>query len=232
MTRPASRVRRALRHLAAALALAIGGAATAQELNFAALRPDEPHVVRAGIGLEDALVVTLGYGHVLSFRGRPLALTADVDMVPVHAADWRVRTGAVAPIASWGRWTAGAAVLGIVRNASNQVNTMTNVGAQTSLMGGFYDRRWFVAAEGGVDWATATYIRHSEQYRRLVYDGARDGWYSNAGASLVYGLSGGYSFRRFDLVARVGQRRDLELQTWLMPLYATLAINLRLPAIP
>jgi hypothetical protein len=228
VTLTSSKGRPALRSLAAALAWTLCAVARAQDLNFAAIGPDDRHLLRAGVGVEDALVVSGGYGHVVSLRGRALVLAGDLDVVPVHAADWRVRAGAAAPLLSRGRWTAGGEVRGVVRHAGNQVNTMTNAGLESALTGGFYDRRWHVAVEAGVDWAAATYIHHSERYRRLVYDGARDGWYASPGTTLVYGVAGGWSFRGFDVVARVGQRRDLELRTWLLPLYATLGVNVRL----
>lgn len=228
MNRRRSFVRSVLRGLAAALALAGPGAAEAQDVNFAAVRPHERHLLRAGVGVEDALVTSVGYGRLLSLADRPVAVTADVDLVPVHAADWRLRAGAAAPLARFGRWATGGQVRGLVRSASNQVNTMTNVGVETALTAGFYDRRWFLAAQAGLDWAAATYIHHGERYRRLVYDGARDGWYASTGTTVVYGLGGGYSFGRVDLVGRVGQRRDLALQTWLVPFYATLGVQVRL----
>ena len=231
-----------LRALGAALALALAAPAAAQDLNYAALRPEQPHLLHAGVGVEDAAVASLGYAYLLPMLGRTFALTSMVDVVPVHAADWRLRTGLAAPLASWGGWTAGAAedpaaddpgagakVLGIARGAKNEVNRMTNLGLETSATGGYYSPRWFVAAEAGVDWAAATYIAHTERYRTLVYSGARDGWYSTTGATLVYGLAGGYSFRDVDLVARAGQRRDLQLSAGMIPFSAGLAVEVRLP---
>ena len=231
MTRPAPIVRL----LTAALALALGslavcGPAAAQELNFGAVRPDQRHVLHLGAGVEDAAVVSLGYSRLLPVLARTLALTSELDLVPVHTADWRLRAGAAAPIASYGRWMAGGKALGIVRNASNAVNRMTNLGVETSAWVGFYDARWFVAAEAGVDWAAATYIKHTERYRQVVYADAKDGLYSSTGASVVYGVFGGYSFTSFDLVLSAGQRRDFQLDTWMLPFYATVGVNVRLPA--
>lgn len=211
----------------AVAAVAICGPAAAQDLNFGALRDDDRHILHVGVGVEDAVVASLGYGRVLPIMGRASVLGGTLDVVPAHASDWRLRLGAVFPITSHGGWTVGAKTLGIVRNAANDMSRMTNLGVETSLFGGFYAERWFVAAEAGVDWATATYVHHTDAYRRLVYDGARDGWYSSTGAGLVYGLSGGYSFSDFDLVLRAGQRRDFRLETWLVPLYATAGVDVR-----
>jgi hypothetical protein len=219
----------------AALAIAVGavticGPAAAQDLNFGALRSDDRHVLHMGVGVEDAVVASLGYGHVLSLMGRTSLLGGTLDVVPAHASDWRLRLGAVVPVTSHGGWTAGAKTLGILRNARNDMNRMTNLGVEMSLFGGFYAERWFAAADVGVDWATATYIRHTDAYRRLIYEDARDGWYSSTGAALVYGVSGGYSFSNVDIVVRAGQRRDFSFATWLLPFYATVGVDIRLPA--
>lgn len=227
MTRPAS----SIAALAIAVAaVAICGPATAQDLNFGALRSDDRHVLHVGVGVEDAAVASLGYAHLLPLLGRTLVLGGSLDVVPAHASDWRLRFGTAAPFASGGGWMAGAKTLGILRNARNDMNRMTNLGVEASLFGGFYAERWFLAADAGVDWATATYIRHTDAYRRLVYEGARDGWYSSTGAALVYGLSGGYSFSNVDIVVRAGQRRDFSLATWLLPFYATVGVDIRFPA--
>ena len=225
MTRAASIAARAL----AAGAVALLGLAEAQDLNFGALRDDDRHVLRLGVGVEDAAVTSLGYDHLLPALGRTVALGARLDVVPVHASDWRLRMGAAAPLAQWGGWTVGATALGIARNSSTDLSRMTNLGVEASLWGGFYASRWFAAAGAGVDWAAATYIHNTSAYRTLVYDGARDGWYSSTGATLVYGVSGGLSFSNVDLVLRVGQRRDFDLATWLLPLYATVAVDIRFP---
>ena len=224
MTRPASTL--------AALAIAVGAvavssSAAAQDFNFGALRDSDRHILHVGVGMEDAVVASLGYGHVLSLMGRNVILGGTVDVVPVHASNWRLRFGTVFPVASYGGWMVGAKTLGIVRNARNDMNRMTNLGMETSLFGGFYAERWFLAAEAGVDWATATYILHTDTYRRLVYPDARDGWYSSTGAALVFGVSGGYSFSGVDLVVRAGQRRDFSLATWILPFYATIGADVR-----
>ena len=224
MTRPGSIV--AALAIAAG-AMAVGVPAVAQDLNLGALRSDDRHVLHVGVGVEDAMVASLGYGHVLSPLGHTLVLGGTLDVVSSHASDWRLRIGAVAPVASYGGWTVGAKTLGIVRNAANDMNTMTNLGVEASLFGGFYAERWFAAAEVGVDWAAATYIHHTDAYRRLVYADAQDGWYASTGGTLIYGVSGGYSFSNVDVVVRAGQRGDFSLATWLLPFYATVGVDVR-----
>jgi hypothetical protein len=215
--------------LALAVALAAGGQAAAQDLNYGAIRPDQRHVIHLGVAAEDAVVGSVGYAYLVPWLGRRLALTSQFDNVPMHGSDWRLRTGVASPLAQYGRWMAGGKALGIARNAQNVANRMTNVGLETSAFGGFYDSSWFVAAEAGLDWAAATYIVHTDRYRRVVYEGARDGWYSSTGTTMVYGLFGGYSFRNVDVILRAGQRRDLRLNTWMIPFYAGIAVEMRLP---
>jgi hypothetical protein len=223
---------------AAALSFLVASAAAprvaaGQAFDVAAIRPGQRHLLHVGAGVEDAAIVSLGYGYLVPSPLRTVALTTELDVVPVHPSDWRLRAGVAAPaLAAAGRWGAGAKALGIARRAHDQVNTMTNAGVETSLTGGFYDARWFVAAEVGVDWAAATYIEHTARYRQTVYAGARDGWYASTGATVVYGLSGGYAFKNLDLVVRAGQRRDLHLDVWMVPFYAVVGVNVRFPFVP
>jgi len=215
---------------AAVAAVAVSAPASAQELNFGAIQPGQHHVLHVGAGFEDAAVTSLGYSYLLPWRRGTVAFTTALDLVPVQPGDWRLRTGASAPLAAWGGWMVGGTALGIARGASNYVNSMTNVGVAASAWAGFHSRRWFVAADAGVDWAAATYIEHTDRYRRLVYADARDGWYSSTGATFVYGVTLGWSFTDVDLVLRAGQRTDVRLDTWLLPFFATVGVNIRLPS--
>jgi hypothetical protein len=85
---------------ALALALAAGGQATAQDLNFGALRPDQRHVIHLGVAAEDAVVGSVGYAYLLPTLGRTIALTTQLDNVPMHGSNWRLQTGISAPLAA------------------------------------------------------------------------------------------------------------------------------------
>ena len=201
--------------------------ASALTLNFGAVEPEQTQIVELSDGLENAFAATVGYGRLVRGAGWLSLVGADLTMVMVDAADYRLRVGASAPIIRGGPWMITARLFPLVRGSQNQLGRMTNLGVEAGLGGGFFGRHWFGAVDLGVDWAAATYVANSDRYRTTVYADAKDGWYASTGTRLLYGLFGGYSWRSVDLVLRAGQARDLNLGVWYIPFYATAGINLR-----
>lgn len=122
----------------------------------------------------------------------------------------------VGPAAGRGAWRITVKAMPLVRSTRNEVNHMTNVGIDAGLIGGYYAQRWFIATETGIDWAAATYIKHSERYRETSYEGAKDGWYSTI----------------WDIVLRAGQMRDYQFRLPFVPVYLVVGLNIHLPAAP
>jgi hypothetical protein len=114
-----------------------------------------------------------------------------------------------------------------VRGTSNAISDMTGVGVDASVLAGRYVRRWYAALELGFDWAIATRIVNSDAYRMSVYEGARDGWYGDPGGNFRYGVQGGVSVGRYDVILRAGQLRDTSGGAPLLPFYGTLAVGAR-----
>ncbi len=121
--------------------------------------------------------------------------------------------------------TTGGAVASSLRGTSSGIGTMTDVGVDASLVGGFYARRWFVALESGADFALSTHITHSDGYRMSSYPDAKDGWYADAGANIRGGAQAGIRFDRYDVTLRVGQVRDSTGEAPLLPFYGTLTVG-------
>jgi hypothetical protein len=212
----------------------LAGPAAAQPINFGARPAEQTHELHFGVGLDSAFVAAVGYSHGVRLFDQGIILTGDlaVPWADFDLADFRLRVGSLVPIAGRGAWRITGKAMPLVRGTRNEVSHMTNVGIDAALMGGYYAPRWFISAEAGVDWAAATYIRHSERYRETVYAGAKDGWYATTGANIYAGLLGGYSFSTWDIVLRAGQARDYQLRAAILPIYLAAGINIRLPASP
>ncbi len=204
--------------------------AAANTLNVTATAPGT-QVVSSSAGLESAFVATLGYGYALPFADRMLVVGADVTLpwADPDVGDFKLRGNALVPILGHGAWRLLGELSPIVRGSKNEISRMTNLGFDTSVVGGYYGRRWFAAAEFGVDWAVLTRVDHTERYRDLVYDDAQSGWYRSTGANVRAGLFGGYSFDSVDVVLRAGQQRDQEFENVMLPAYVTVGVNVRLP---
>lgn len=204
------------------------GTAGAQEVNLARLG-GEADRVSVRTGAEYGLVAGVGYSREVAALGRTMLLGADVTVpwAGLDTADWRLRASALWPFVNGERWKVAGTFAPTVRETTNDVARMTGLGVDVGAVGGWYAPGWFAALEAGVDAELTTYVANSERYRRIVYAGARDGWYAMPGGNFRVGLQGGLSFSRFELALRLGQLRSLGGDGPVFPLYGTLAWTTR-----
>jgi hypothetical protein len=202
--------------------------ARAQELNLATLDQGQ-NLVQVRTGAEYGFVASAGYARRLPLLGGQVVVHGDVTLpwAGLDLGDFRVRGGALVPVVGTGHWKLSGGLTPTLRGTKNESARMTGVGADLSVLGGFYSPRWLAAVELGFDWALSTYIAHTAAYRSTVYAGARDGWYTTPGGNVRAGLQGGVSFGRSDLILRVGLVRDITGAAPLLPFYGTLAFNTR-----
>lgn len=203
--------------------------ACAQEVNLATLEDQRSDRVFARTGAEYGFVAGLGYARTVRMLGRASLVSGEVTApwAGFDGSDFRIRLGVLAPIAKRGRWQLAAALAPTLRRTGNELSRMTSVGADVGAIGGFYARHWFVAGEGGFDWSMSTHVSHNDAYRNLVFEEARNGWYTSPGGNIRYGLQTGASFNRYDVVLRIGQMRDTAGAPPLFPFYGTLALGTR-----
>lgn len=221
-------MKRAVAMMMVGLGLLVSFGARAQELNLGAL-DETSNIASVSTGAEYGFVAGAGYARVVPFLDRPLVLFGDFTLpwAGLDLSDYRLQVGALLPIVELGRWKLAGSLAPTLRGTKNDIARMTDVGANIGAVGGYYSRRWFVAAELGFDWAMSTYVSHSPVYRSAVYADARDGWYENPGGNARAGLQGGISFGRYDVILRLGEMRDVGGAPPLLPFYGTLAVNAR-----
>jgi hypothetical protein len=221
--------RNAIAIAAVAVLLLVALRAHAQEVNLANLDAESANHVHVRTGAEYGLVAGAGYSRAVPLADRTVLFGADLTMpwAVMDASDWRLRLSALVPIAGAGRWKLATSIAPTLRATSNDAGRLTGAGMDVGALAGYYAPRWFAAGELGFDWEIATYVEHSDLYRRTVFAGARDGWYGAPGGNLRLGLQAGLSFSRFDLVLRAGRLRDIRGQGPALPLYATLAVDTR-----
>lgn len=190
-----------------------------------------PGAVYATTGLDDAFTVGVGYRHVSALwgdRSLVLAATAEVPWAAFDLADHRVLFAASMPLIQHKRWVLAGRVAPTWRRVETQMNTMGAAGLDAGVVGGWTSSRWFVSGLLGVETALATRIVHAEVYREMVYTDAVDGWYRITGARLTGELQVGAAFDRTEVALRLGQARDLRLQTGTIPAFATVNVGWRL----
>lgn len=217
------------RLILSSLVLAAAGPAGAEELNLAVTSTAQPTIVSARTGLDHAFVAELGYRRVLSWRERPLVVGADVELpwAEPDLGDHRLRLVIGAPLLGDQAWKLSGWIGPAARGSEDAASRMEALGVDAHVTGGYYVRRWFAAAELGIDWVATTHVSLTDAYREHVFEDAQSGWYSTPGGTLYGGLQAGLSFRSFDVVLRAGQTRTLALDAQTIPLYVTLGVNVR-----
>jgi hypothetical protein len=214
----------------ALLALAAATRASAQELNLATTSAARPDVVALRTGMDHAFLAELGYRRVLGWGERQVFVGGDVatPWARPDLGDYRIRATLGLPLGS-GRWRLAGWLSPTLRGTGNDAVDLAALGADLRLTGGWYARRWFVAAEAGLDWVAATRVTFSDAYRTRAYAGARDGWYRTPGGTTYAGLHGGVSFSSLDVIVRAGHPRSTALAQQTVPFYLTVGLNVALP---
>lgn len=184
--------------------------------------------IYATFGLDPAFVPTVGYARVVSVFGHRLQLAGDVGLVAAEAdaRDFRARLHASTSIVRWRSLHLTGSTAFITRGTDNSIYRGVNFGMDLTGTLGIYRSGWFFAGEFGFDKAVITHVSHSDWYRDYFYAEARDGWYLDAGGTFHYGLVGGVTVGRAELLLRIGQLRTEEFNELTPPFYASVGLGL------
>jgi hypothetical protein len=183
--------------------------------------------VYAAVGLDPALVTTIGYGRIIPVAGHPFQASIDAGVVTagVDAKDFRTRVGIQTAVVRWRSLYLTGTGTFIARGTDNVIYRGLNLGADVTGALGVYRPGWFAAAEFGKDKAIITHITHSDWYREHHYADARDGWYLDAGGTYHYGAVGGIAIGRAEVLGRFGFHRTEDFNDLTPPLYASVGIG-------
>lgn len=179
------------------------------------------------VGLDPAVVTSLGYGRVVRLFGHPIQLGGEVGLAvaEVDTRDFRAQLQAFTSILHWRSLHLTGSAAFITRGTENSIYRGLSFGADFTGAAGVYRPKWFVAGEFGFDKAVITHVTHSDWYRRYFYPDAKDGWYLNAGGTFHYGLTAGATLGSTELVGRSGWLRTEDFNAVLPPMYASLGIG-------
>jgi hypothetical protein len=213
------------------LCLALTPVLYGQSYNWADALPRATHIVSAQLGWEYAAIAGLSYGYRLP-TCRPLVFQAGISAPFGQSAldDFTLQAGLRG--VAWERHHLKAilALGGSYQHYASELVRIGTLGAELQAELGIYRPRWFVAGETGLHLGLAARLRHSEIYTQTIYATARDGWYGPVSGGFVHGgIQTGYSFKRNDLVFRIGYLQSVTSGTnALIPYYTTLGYNWRI----
>jgi hypothetical protein len=206
-----------------ALALLLGASSAHALGPLESTRADATRAVRLDTGIDQGLTAFAAYAHRLPFV-LPLALEvrAGLPLVAPDPIDSELSIGAEITWLTRGPWQLRHQLDLFERTTENSIFTAFEVGARTTLRGGYFAPGWFLAGELGWEQGFATYIAHGDWYRETAYPDAEDGWLANPAGILETGLvGGGQVTSRLLLAGRLGLEVDRTGRTSFLPLVAT-----------
>jgi hypothetical protein len=203
----------------------VAGNAAAQ-WNVARIEKDQSSVYTT-FGLDPAVITAVGYARVGSLLDHNVQISGEVGVVTakLDTRDFRTRLTVQTSLVSWRSMNVTGSATAVTRGTDNAIYRGINFGAEFSGTMGVYRQRWFTAAEGGFDKSVITHVTHSDWYRTNFHADAKDGWYLDAGGTYHYGLAGGVTVRKAELMARLGFLKTERFKPLQPPVYASVGVG-------
>lgn len=202
----------------------------AQSINWQNLASDQKHIATVQLGWDYSLSYGAGYAYQVSSKP-PVLLTTSFSFPSGEKIfdDFKTKLGAQVRFWQIRQFHFSGAVMGIYRQYKNPLVHLQNLGAEATVVTGYYATHWHVAGEFGFDKAIATHFDHSKDYEAYVYDGVKDGWSAATGGNFSYGIQVGYSFKQQDLVFKIGKTITEDFNSSpLVPFYAQLGCHFKI----
>jgi len=179
------------------------------------------------IGLDPAIITSVGFASVGSLVDHDLQIAAEVGVVTakLDTRDFRTKLGIQTSLVRWRSVNLTGSATFITRGTDNSIYRGFNFGADFTAGLGVYRPRWFAAGDFGKDKAIITHVTHSDWYRTHFYPDAKDGWYLDAGGTYHYGLVSGFTVRKAEVMARMGLLRTEHYKQLMPPAYASVGVG-------
>lgn len=199
-----------------------------QTFNWGNSKDSTRHIVSANLGWEYAAIVGANYSYKLQFK-RLIYLQTGIS-VPIGnnvLDDFKFNLGLSGLVVTKNNFNSVLTINGIYKGYSSELVRLNNLGFDIKTINGLYKINWFVSTELGLDLGLSTHFNHSESYKQLIYAEVEDGWSKPISAGIMnIGLQGGYSFKKSDLVFRIGFYKSTTSSfNVLIPYYTTLGYN-------
>ena len=199
------------------------------QVNVARFDTERSHIYTT-FGLDPALVGTIGYGQVVRVLGHDFQVAGEAGVVATggDVSDARARVTTTTSLLRWRSVRLVGSASAVARHTDNVGYRAISIGADATASLGVYKRGWFVAGEFGKDKSIVTHVKHTDFYRENFYEGAKDGWYLDAGGYYRYGFVAGVAIRRVELSGRVGWQKTEDWNDMAVPMYVSLGVGLAL----
>ena len=210
------------------LLVALGARDAAAQWNVARLAT-RPNRIYTSLGVDPAIVTTVGISRVVRIDGQRFQIAADIGIAGARLddpRDYRARLSVLTSILHWRSLRLAGSATFITRGTENSIYRGFNFGADFTGTAGVYRHGWFIAGEFGFDKAVITHVKHSEWYRTYFYADAKDGWYLTGGGTFHYGFNAGVGLGPFEISGRFGWLRTEDLNELTPPLFGSLGVGI------
>jgi hypothetical protein len=210
------------------LIVALGARDATAQWNVARLAT-RPNRVYTSMGIDPAIVTTVGFSRVVPIYGQRFQIAADIGIAGAQLddpRDYRARLSVMTSILHWRSLHFAGSATFITRGTENSIYRGFNFGADFTGTAGVYRPGWFIAGEFGFDKAVITHVKHSDWYRTYFYADAKDGWYLTGGGTFHYGVNAGVAFGPFEVGGRFGWLRTEDLNELTPSLFGSLGVGI------
>jgi hypothetical protein len=205
--------------------------AIGQIYNWGSITDSSKHIAGATLGWEYAAIAGVNYGYKLPVKIPVFVQTSfSVPFGKNVIDEFKSNVGLVGQLYSKKKFSSILSLNTVYKRYANELVTLNQVGLDIKTLNGFYKPKWFVATEIGLELGLSTHFKHSETYKQNIYADVQDGWYKPISAGIMnFGVQGGYSFRKSDLIFRIGYYKSITSNVnALIPYYVTLGYNLKI----
>ncbi len=202
---------------------------SAQTINWNTIE-NTKHIVTIGIAWDYGLSYNVGYAHDFNTK-IPLLVGVNFSMPSGEnwLDDFKAKVGGQIVLFNQSNLKGVVTINGIYRRFENPLVRLQNFGGEMKGSFGYYKNNWFVAGEVGFDKAIVTHFKHSDAFKENNYSDVKDGWYQPAtGGNFIYGIQGGYSFKKSGITLNLGKVTTQDFKTTpRIPFYTMLGYNVK-----
>lgn len=200
--------------------------ATAQDMNWRNFGFGKKHILNLHTGLDHGLNYGIGYGFRIQTK-MPIILNL-IHSMPFGEQvldDFKTKIGVQAEVFHSKHFSTTLKLYGITRRYQNPFARFIAFGSETSIVSGYYNKKWYVAGEFGFDKSIVTHVKHSTLMREYNPD-LIGGWFIPSGGNFNCGIQSGYSINKNDFTIKFGLVVQQDFKTSpLIPFYAQIGYN-------
>ena len=200
-----------------------------QNINWRALREDNPNIVQLNAGYDFGVTTQLGYYRAFTMiKPAMVGLDFSFPMGNNLLDDFKVRLGGQVEVVEFHGFSATIKISSVFRRYQTELVRIVSFGSDFAVLAGYCTPTWSIGGEFGFDKSITSQFKNSE-IMRAYFPATKDGWYVPTGGHYYYGMQGGKTIgESFDLSLRLGATRaQFNDENAVLPLYFQMGLGVR-----